>query len=229
MPHVAVILSGCGVFDGSEIHEAVSILIHLSRAGATYDCFAPNVEQSHVVNHLTHQPAPSEKRNVLVESARIARGRIQPLEQLDASKYAAAFFPGGFGAAKNLSDFASKGAECKPHPQVERAIKAFHAAGKPVGLCCIAPILAARVLGTQSGGPGVRVTIGNDEATAAAIASMGATHQDRPVDEACVDERARVVTAPAYMYEAPVHAVFDGIGEMVASTLGLVRSPAEAR
>jgi enhancing lycopene biosynthesis protein 2 len=225
MPHVAVILSGCGVFDGSEIHEAVSVLVHLSRAGATYDCFAPNVDQGQVINHLTHQPSAGERRNVLVESARIARGKIQPLERLDAAKYDAAFFPGGFGAAKNLCDFASKGAECTPLPQVERVIQSFHKAGKPVGLCCIAPVLAARVLGTKKGGPGVTVTIGSDKGTAGAIAAMGATHQDRAVDQACVDERARVVTSPAYMYDAPLYAVFDGIGEMVESTLELMRLP----
>lgn len=228
MAKVAVVLSGCGVFDGSEIHEAVSILLHLSRAGVVYDCFAPNIDQAQVINHLTHQPAPGEKRNVLVESARIARGKIQSLDKLDPAKYDAVFFPGGFGAAKNLSDFATKGAECTPHPQVERVIKSFHAAGKPVGLCCIAPVLAARVLGTKKGGPGVKVTIGGDKGTADAIAAMGATHQNCAVTEACVDDAQRVATAPAYMYDAPIHQVFDGIGAMVESTLALIRQPAHA-
>lgn len=225
MPTVAVILSGCGVFDGSEIHEAVSVLVHLSRAGAKYECFAPDAAQAHVVNHLTHKPSEVETRNVLVESARIARGHIRPLEALEVAKFDAAFFPGGFGAAKNLCDFAFKGAECRPHPQVERVIREFHAAGKPVGLCCIAPVIAARVLGTKAGGPGVNVTIGNDAGTASAIAAMGATHQNRAVTEACIDEGAKVVTAPAYMYEAPVHAVFDGIGAMVEATLRLIPRP----
>lgn len=226
--HVAVILSGCGVFDGSEIHEAVSLLIHLSRAGARYDCFAPNVEQAHVVNHLTQEVETAETRNVLVESARIARGHIKALDLLEPERFDAAFFPGGFGAAKNLCDFAFKGAECRPNPQVARVIKTFHDLGKPVGLCCIAPVLAARVLGTQSGGPGVSVTIGNDEGTAEAIAAMGAAHVERPVTKACTDERERIVTAPAYMYDAKVHEVFEGIGDMVASTLALVREPARA-
>lgn len=223
MTKVAVILSGCGVFDGSEIHEAVSILIHLSRAGAAYECFAPDIAQAHVVNHLTQSPEAGPKRNVLVESARIARGAIKPLEQLDVSKFDAAFFPGGFGAAKNLCDFAFKGAECAVEPQVERVIKAFHAAGKPVGLCCIAPVIAARVLGTKKNGPGVTVTIGQDPGTAGAIGAMGAKHQERAVTQACIDESQRVVTAPAYMYDAPVHAVYEGIGAMVESTLGLIR------
>ncbi len=220
--NAAVILSGCGVFDGSEIHEAVSILIHLSRAGVAYECFAPDIPQAHVIDHLHGKPT-DERRNVLVESARIARGKIRPLADLDASRFDAAFLPGGFGAAKNLCDFAAKGAECAVEPTVERAIKAFHDAGKPVGLCCIAPVIAARVLGTKKGGPGVTVTIGKDPSTAAAITSMGATHQERPVTQACTDERRRVVTAPAYMYDAPIHAVFEGIGEMVEHTLALAK------
>lgn len=223
MMQVAVVLSGCGVFDGSEIHEAVSVLIHLSRAGVRYDCFAPDVDQAHVVNHLTGEPAAGECRNVLVESARIARGAIAPLATLDAGRYDAVFFPGGFGAAKNLCDFASKGAECAVNSEVERVIRAFHARRKPVGLCCIAPVLAARVLGTANGGPGVRVTIGEDSAGATAIARMGSIHEARPVTAACVDADQRVATAPAYMYEAPVHAVYEGIGAMVEHTLAMAR------
>ncbi|MBL8747413.1 MAG: isoprenoid biosynthesis glyoxalase ElbB [Phycisphaerae bacterium] len=222
MPKVAVILSGCGVFDGTEIHEAVSLLIHLSRAGAVYECFAPDVMQAHVVNHLTHKPAETERRNVLVESARIARGAIKPLDQLEVTKFDAAFFPGGFGAAKNLCDFAFKGAECGVEPNVDRIVRAFHAAGKPVGLCCIAPVIAARVLGTGKGGPGVTVTIGNDAGTAEAIRAMGSKHQERAVTQACVDPAQRIVTAPAYMYDAPVHAVYEGIGAMVESVLGMI-------
>jgi len=220
----AVILSGCGVFDGSEIHESVSLLIHLSRAGVEYDCFAPNINQAHVINHLTQKPVETEMRNVLVESARIARGAIRPLEVIVTGDYDAAFFPGGFGAAKNLCDFASKGAECSVQPEVEKVIRAFHLEGKPIGLCCIAPVLAARVLGrhaTGPGGSGVRVTIGNDPGTAEAIEAMGAVHVDKRVTEACVDVAHRVVTAPAYMYEAPVHEVYEGIGAMVENVLEL--------
>lgn len=228
MVHAAVILSGCGVYDGSEIHEAVAVLFHLSRHGVRVQCFAPDKPQSDVVNHAAGKPVAGEKRNVLQEAARIARGRIQPLSQLNASDFDAAFFPGGFGAAKNLSDFAAKGADCQADPDVARVIREFNAAGKPIGLCCISPILAARVLGTVGageggGGPGVSVTIGNDPQTAAAIHAMGATHVAKPVSEAHVDERRRVVTAPAYMYgEAPIHEVFEGIGDMVEQTLAHV-------
>lgn len=218
MPRVAVVLSGCGVFDGSEIHEAVSVLIHLSRAGAKYDCFAPDAEQMHVVNHLTGQPT-NERRNVLVESARIARGKIRPLAKLRAADYDAVIFPGGFGAAKNLCSFATKGAECDVSPDAARVVREFHAAGKPVGMCCIAPVIAAKVLGTKAGGPGVSVTIGSDEAAAGAIAAMGSRNVVKPVDQALVDETNKLVTSPAYMYDAPVHAVFEGIGAMVEQVL----------
>lgn len=226
MTRVAVVLSGCGVFDGSEIHEAVCVLLHLSRAGAHAECFAPDAPQMHVVNHLTGQPAPGETRNVLVESARIARGKVRPLAQLRAQDFDAVIFPGGFGAAKNLCDFATKGAACAVSPEVEKVVKAFHGAGKPVGMCCIAPVLAAKVLGKGSGGPGVSVTIGSDEGTASAIASMGSRNVVKKVTEALVDERNHLVTAPAYMYDAPIHAVYDGIGEMVASVLDMVSQPA---
>jgi len=222
MPHIALILSGCGVFDGSEIHEAVSCLIHLSRAGAEVSCFAPDI-QAPVVNHLTGMEEPGQTRSVLVESARIARGKIRPLSELDPAAFDGAVFPGGFGAAKNLCDFAAAGAACEVHPEVERVIKAFHAAGKPVGMCCIAPVLAARVLGKGRGGPGVSVTIGNDAGAAAAIGAMGSTNVEKPVTEAHVDEANAVVTAPAYMYgEAPVHEVYEGIGRMIEGVLARI-------
>lgn len=222
MPKVAVVLSGCGVFDGSEIHEAVSILIHLSRQGAEVSMFAPDVAQAGVVNHATHQPAEGEKRNVLVESARIARGRISPLSELKANGFDAVVFPGGFGAAKNLCDFAEKGAQCGVNPDVERVIKEFHSAGKPIGLCCIAPVIGARVLGTKNGGPGCAVTIGDDDGTASAIEAMGSRNVAKAVTEAHVDEQNHVVSTPAYMYgDAPVHEVYEGIGQMIERTLAL--------
>jgi enhancing lycopene biosynthesis protein 2 len=222
MPKVALVLSGCGVFDGSEIHEAVSCLVHLSRAGADVEMFAPDVSVP-AVNHLTGQPEP-QSRNVLAESARIARGKIRPLAQLKAGDFDGVVFPGGFGAAKNLCDFATKGASCSVLPDVDRVIKEFHGAGKPVGLCCIAPVLAAKTLGKAAGGPGVTVTLGDDRGVADAVTSMGSTHVNRPVTAAAVDETAKVVTAPAYMYgEAPVHQVFDGIGEMIKGVLARVK------
>lgn len=226
MAKVAVVLSGCGVFDGSEVHEAVSILIHLSRLGAEYTCFAPDIDQQQVINHLTGKPAPGETRNVLVEAARIARGSIRPLRDLKSTDFDAVVFPGGFGAAKNLCNFATAGAECAVNPDVERVVKAFHEAHKPVGMCCIAPVIAARVLGTAAGGPGAKVTIGDDAGAAAAIEAMGSRNVVKPVTEALVDTSNQLVTAPAYMYDAPVHAVFQGIGEMVERTLALVDSAA---
>ena len=228
MTKVAVVLSGCGVYDGSEIHESVGVLVHLSRHGAAYECFAPDISQSQVVDHLKGSPVPNASRNVLHESARIARGRIRPLAELHARDFDAVFFPGGFGAAKNLCDFATKGPACTVEKETERVIKEFHGAGKPIGMCCIAPAIAARVLGTKAGGPGCSVTIGDDAGTAKAIADMGSRNIAKRVDEAFVDEKNNLITAPAYMYgSAAVHEVFDGIGAMVEQTLG--RVPARAR
>ncbi|MBX3356859.1 MAG: isoprenoid biosynthesis glyoxalase ElbB [Phycisphaeraceae bacterium] len=223
---VAVVLAGSGFLDGSEIHEAVSCLIHLSRHGASVRCFAPD-KTAPTVNHLTGKPA-GDSRNVLVESARIARGKIEPLSALDPSAFDAVVFPGGFGAAKNLCTFAEKGASCDVDPEVARIVKQFHAAGKPVGMCCIAPVIAARVLGTKAGGPGVAVTIGDDSGAASAITAMGSRHEPRPVHQACIDEANSVITAPAYMYgSAPVHEVYEGIGEMIDNVIARI-APARA-
>lgn len=210
----AVILSGCGVFDGSEIHEAVSLLMHLSRAGVEAECFAPDIEQRHVVDHLAGEVA-QESRWVLVEAARIARGKVQPLDKLDPAGYDALFVPGGFGAAKNLCSFAFDGAACGVEPSVERALNGFHGAGKPIGMCCIAPVIAARVF------EGARITLGGAGEAPEAAEAMGATHVVRPVDEIEVDAERKLVTTPAYMYDAAIHEVDAGIGKMVAKVLAL--------
>ena len=228
MPKVAVVLSGCGVFDGTEVHEAVGVLLHLSRHGAAYECFAPDIAQMHVIDHAKGAPAEGAARNVMAEAARIARGKIRPLTELRATDFDAVFFPGGFGAAKNLCDFATKGAACTVEPQTERVIKEFHAAGKPIGMCCIAPAIAARVLGTKAGGPGCAVTIGDDADAAAAIAAMGSRNIAKAVTETHIDGKNNLITAPAYMYgDAPIHEVIEGIGQMVDQTLARVPSHAK--
>lgn len=222
MPTIAVILSGCGRGDGSEIHEAVCCLIHLDRHGAKYRCFAPDKPQTDVINHATGKPA-NEKRNVMVEAARISRGEISPLSTLDVDAFDALVLPGGFGAAKNLCTFAADGAECKVDADVQRAFMGFHKAGKPIGLCCIAPVIAARLLGRAMRGPGCTVTIGSDPQTAGAISKMGSTNSPRPVTEAVVDSANRIVTTPAYMCEAGPHEVFTGIGRMIDETVRMLR------
>ncbi|MBL8761366.1 MAG: isoprenoid biosynthesis glyoxalase ElbB [Phycisphaerae bacterium] len=214
MKRVAVVLSGCGFLDGAEITEAVSLLIHLDRRGLGFSCFAPDIPQSSVVNHATHTPGVGS-RNVLEESARIARGKIAPLASLKAADFDALVFPGGFGAAKNLCDFAAKGPECSVQSNVARTLREFHAAKKPIGLCCIAPVLAARVLGTTSGGPGCTLTIGSDPSTAAALSKMGASNIDHRVTEAHLDAKNLIVSTPAYMCESGPFGVFTGIGALV--------------
>ncbi|XP_057552760.1 glutamine amidotransferase-like class 1 domain-containing protein 3, mitochondrial isoform X1 [Hippopotamus amphibius kiboko] len=221
---VAVVLSGCGVYDGTELHEASSILVHLSRGGAEVQIFAPDVPQMHVIDHTKGQPAEGETRNVLTESARIARGKIADLAKLSAANHDAAVFPGGFGAAKNLSTFAVDGGDCKVNADVERVLKEFHRAGKPIGLCCIAPVLAAKVLG------GVEVTVGHEQeeggtwphaGTAEVIKALGAKHCVAEVTEAHVDEKNKVVTTPAFMCDTALHHIHDGIGAMVRKVLEL--------
>ncbi|XP_071071097.1 glutamine amidotransferase-like class 1 domain-containing protein 3, mitochondrial [Dasypus novemcinctus] len=221
---VALVLSGCGVYDGTEIHEASAILVHLSRAGAAVEIFAPDVAQMHVIDHAKGQPSESETRNVLAESARIARGKITDLARLSAANHDAAIFPGGFGAAKNLSTFAVDGKDCRVSADVERILKEFHGAGKPIGLCCIAPVLAAKVL------PGVEVTVGHEQeeggrwpyaGTAEAIRALGARHCVRDVTDAHVDRKNKVVTTPAFMCETALHHIHDGLGALVREVLVL--------
>lgn len=214
-PRVAVILSGCGVYDGSEIHEAVVTLLTLSRAGASVRCAAPDKPQMHVVNHLTGEVAPGETRNVLVEAARIARGDIVPLSEVRAADFDAVFMPGGFGAAKNLSDFAVKGADGTADPELVRVLREFHEAGKPIGAVCIAPVILVMALGEGA------VTIGEDPGTAAAIESLGGRHLACPVTEMIVDEERKLVTAPAYMLDASLAEVAEGIEKAVQAVLGM--------
>jgi len=212
---VAVIISGCGYLDGAEIQEAVFTMLALDQAGAEVSFFAPDEDQMHVIDHTKAEPAEGEKRNVLKEAARIVRGKIADVKSADASNFDALIFPGGFGAAKNLSDFAVNGPDCKINAAVEKLIKDFHAAGKPIGFICIAPALAAKVIGD-----GVKLTIGTDEGTASALESLGAKHVNCKVNEACIDEDKKVASAPAFMYDAgPSAGVFEGIQKVVQAVL----------
>ncbi|XP_064466058.1 glutamine amidotransferase-like class 1 domain-containing protein 3, mitochondrial [Ornithodoros turicata] len=224
---VAVVLSGSGVYDGSEIHEATAILSHITRGGAEPVVYAPDINHVHVVNHLTGEPDKNEVRSVLVESARIARGKIQPLSQLNVADIDAVAFPGGFGAAKNLSSFAADGANCKVIPEIEKLIKSLHAAKKPMAFCCIAPVLAAKVLGK------VEITLGLDKddgsgrwpysGAVEAVTSWGAVHHNRTVEGIVVDQKNRIVSTPAFMYDTPnFHEVVDGIGNMIKALLKLI-------
>ena len=221
-PRIGVVLSGCGVFDGTEIHEAVITLLALDRAGAEIVCMAPDVDQLHVIDHLRGDVARGERRNVLVESARIARGNVLDIATVDPDELDALILPGGFGAAKNLSDFALKGAACTVHPEVARVVSAVHAAGKPVGAICIAPAVVARLLG----GERPQLTIGTDPGTAAALEAMGACHEACGVRGTVVDRERRLVTTPAYMLAGSVAEAADGIEKLVGEVLELAREQA---
>lgn len=214
MKKVAVLLAGCGVYDGSEIHEAVCTLLALDRKDLAYECVAPDMAQMHVVDHLQGEPV-EESREVLVESARIARGEIRSLDEVAAEEYDGLVIPGGFGAAKNLCDFAVRGAECEAREDVARFILAFHEAGKPIAAACIAPALVARVLGRHC--EELELTIGRDAATAAGIEAMGGRHVNCDVQECHVDQANRVVTTPAYMLAGRISEAATGIEAMVAA------------
>ena len=221
MPKVAVVLSGCGFYDGAEIHEAVITLLALDKAGAEVQCFAPDINQMHVVNHLKGEVEGDESRNVLVESARIARGNIKDLSTAKSTDFDAIVFPGGFGVAKNLCDFAVKGVECSVNSDVKRFVLEGFQAGIPMGFICIAPALIAKVLEGEE--VDLKVTIGSDAETAAAIEKMGATHVVYSVDNCLVDTENRIVTTPAYMLANRISEAAVGIEKLVKEVLALTR------
>ena len=219
MRKVGVILSGCGVFDGAEIHESVLTLLALDQYGAQAVCCAPDIAQAAVIDHATKQPQ-SEKRNVLQESARIARGEIHSTADMHATDLDALILPGGFGAAKNLCNFAEAGADCRVDPTVARLVGDMLKAGKPVGAMCIAPGLLGRVCGEH----GIRatLTIGHDVETAAAIVKSGCIHQDCHVDDVVVDASHKIVTTPAYRLARGPAEVWQGVQKLVERVLALI-------
>lgn len=213
---IGVMLAGCGVFDGSEIHEAVLTLLAIAREGADAICMAPDVDQFHVLNHLTQEEMP-QRRNVLVESARIARGEIENLKDVTATDLDALILPGGFGAAKNLSDFAVKGPDATVQADVKRLLVEMNQARKPIGAICIAPATLVRALSAVS----PEVTIGNDVGTAAAIETMGGKHRSCSVSEIWVDEANRLVSTPAYMLGPGIAQVAQGIERLVKKIVAM--------
>ncbi|BAI80896.1 sigma cross-reacting protein 27A [Deferribacter desulfuricans SSM1] len=221
MAKVCVVLSGCGVYDGSEIHEAVLTMYFLDKYGAELLIAAPNKEQLHVVNHLTGEVAERESRNVLVESARIARGNIKDLKDVSADDFDALIFPGGFGAAKNLTTFAIDGVDCQIDPEVKRIVRETIEAKKPLAAICIAPVLVAKAL--EGTGIKTKITIGTDENVASAIENLGANHISCPVKEAVVDEENKIITTPAYMLGQRISEVAEGIEKTVKKLLDFVK------
>ncbi|MCO5265798.1 MAG: isoprenoid biosynthesis glyoxalase ElbB [Lentimicrobium sp.] len=212
MKKFAIVLAGNGVFDGAEIHEATLTMLAIRKQGAEYSIFAPDIEQHHVINHMNGNEMP-ETRNVLVEAARIARGKISPLSDFKARDFDALIFPGGFGVAKNLCTFALSGTECKVNAEVEKAIKEMASLKKPIGALCISPVLIAKVLGN------VEITIGNDATTASAVEKMGATHMITTHGEVVRDKHRPVFTTPCYMLDADIAQIAEGAENIIKAIL----------
>jgi len=210
MTKVAVVLSGSGFLDGAEIQESVITMLSLDRAGVSYQCMAPDIEQLHVVNHLTGEVSEGERRNVLVEAARIARTNVIDIALANPNEFDAVIFPGGYGAAKNLSDFAVKGADSTVQTDVLQFARAFAATGKPMGFVCISPTLIPHIYGADAS-----LTIGSDADTATAINEMGGIHVNCPVEDFVVDEERRIVSTPAYMLDVRISEAATGIEKLV--------------
>lgn len=213
--NIAVILSGCGHMDGAEIREAVLSLLYLDKAGAVVSIFAPDIDQTAVVNHLTGQET-HEKRNVLAEAARIARGKISPLNELHASDFDALVIPGGYGVARNLSDLATKGDEVKVLPNFARVLDEFLSQGKPVGAICIAPAVLVAAVGKKRS---PKVTIGEDAGTAELIRKLGGQHFNRDSADIMFDEGNKIVTCSAYMRNDSLASIAEGIEKLVGKVL----------
>jgi len=212
MKKFAVILSGCGVFDGAEIHEATLTMLAIMKQGAEYEIFAPDITQHHVINHITGEEM-NETRNVLIESARIARGKIKDLKEYNADDFDALIFPGGFGAAKNLCDFAFKGADCNVNADVVYAVRQTSDRKKPIGALCISPVIMARIFGD------IELTIGQDAGTAEAVEKMGATHKLTNHGDVIIDEKNNVYTTPCYMLDANILEIETGASNIVRAML----------
>jgi enhancing lycopene biosynthesis protein 2 len=211
---VAVILAGCGYLDGAEVHEATMSLLALSQAGAMVRCFAPNVPQMHVMNHITGDEMLGESRNVMIESARICRGQIEDLADFDADDFDALVIPGGFGVAKNLCDFAVKGGEMTIFPDVERVVMAMHGASKPVGALCISPVIVAKLI------KGARVTVGGESDVSRVVVDIfGGAHEETSHGDIVVDGDNKIVTTPCYMLEPTIAQVYEGARNLVAAVL----------
>ena len=212
MKRFAIILAGCGSKDGSEIHEATLTMLAIQKNGAMYEIFAPDIPQHHVVNHITNQEM-RETRNMLVESARIARGNIKALSQLRIDDFDALIIPGGYGVAKNLCNFAFSGADCTVNPEVEKVMKAMAEKGKPIGALCIAPVLLAKVFGD------IEITIGHDSGTATAVEKMGARHVTTRHGEVVTDPKRKLFTTPCYMLDANIVQIWEGADAIVKAIL----------
>ncbi|WP_462319382.1 isoprenoid biosynthesis glyoxalase ElbB [Marinilabilia sp.] len=211
----AVVLSGCGVYDGAEITETVSTLLAIEKAGAEYEVFAPDMEQRQVINHINGEEM-HEARNVLVEAARIVRGDIKPLSGFNADNYDALMFPGGFGAAKNLSSFAFDGADCSIHPEVEKAVRDTNKADKPIGALCITPVIMAKIFDEA------KLTIGSDQGVAEALQTMGATHVTTTHAEVVTDEKLKIATTPCYMLDAKITQIAEGAENIVNAVMKMI-------
>ena len=216
MSKIGIVLSGCVVNDGSEIHEAVITMLELDKAGVDMLLMAPNIDQLHVINHATGEEM-DDSRNVLVESARISRGNIEDIAVVTSENVDALIFPGGFGVAKNLSDYAMAGVECSVNPDVLRLSREVHNEGKPIGAICIAPAIMATILSGET-----ELTVGFDEQTASDIDAMGAKHVLCPVDEIVVDKEKKVVSTPAYMEAKSIKEAALGIEKLVAEILNMI-------
>ncbi|NLL28218.1 MAG: isoprenoid biosynthesis glyoxalase ElbB [Bacteroidales bacterium] len=214
MKKIAIIISGCGVYDGTEIHEATLSMLAIDQLGAKYEIFAPNINQHHVINHINGNVL-NETRNVLVESARIARGNISDLKDFNSKYFDALLIPGGFGAAKNLSSYAFDGANMTVNKEVENAIKSMHSENKPIGALCIAPVLFAKIFSDSN------ITIGNDAATASLIKEMGAKHTDCNATGIVVDEKNKLISTPCYMLGKSISEVYEGAFKLVKELIKL--------
>ncbi len=217
-PRFAVILSGCGRTDGSEIHESVTALLNIDNNGCEYQCFAPNISQSAVINNITLEKMP-ETRNVLVEAARIARGDIKDITLLDLDEFDCILLPGGMGAITNWCDFQNKGIDCNVENSISKILELAYIKEKVIGAMCIAPVVLAKVLGRH----GVTITIGNDEKIAKMIEEMGAHHKNTKVEDACVDRENKVITTSAYMLATSIKEVNLGASSLIKEMIKLAQ------
>ncbi len=226
MKKILVLLAGCGNKDGAEIHESVLTLLAIDKEGAKYECAAPNIEHKHVLNYID-DTVISEKRNVMIEAARIARGEILDLAKVSMKDYDALILPGGFGVAKNLCSFAFDGAAATVNPEAKRIINEAYDAKKPIGAICVAPALVALSLAEKN--PEIILTLGTDKEANAALETIGVKSRDCLTTAFVLDEKNRIASSPAYMHgNSSISDLEKGISQCVKSVIEMCHQGAHA-
>lgn len=224
---IGVLLSGSGVYDGSEIQEAVLTLLAIEEIEAEAICISIDKPQHHVINHLNGEEM-NDSRNMLIESARIARGNIKNINDVSPNDIDAMVIPGGFGAAKNFTSWAFNGSDGEILPEVKLLLVNLINIGKPIAALCVSPVVLAKALEGSTITP--TLTIGTDKepspyditAFTDGLQKTGMQTEMKSVREINIDVKNKIISAPCYMMEASIVDVRKNIRSAIEALRDLV-------